>query len=79
VKDVLVAVAVDVQLERLQLDTALIGHVAEGDRGEVREAGERAETGELRAGERDLVVAVARPVLEALQTRVLNLFLSISH
>src|SRR5439155_24240766 len=54
----LVAVRPEVELQRLELDEALVGHVTNADRCEVGLAGPGAETGELRHRHRDLVVPV---------------------
>ena len=52
----LVAEGPQIELEALQLDTLGLRHVADADRREVRLPGLRAQTGELRALEVDLVV-----------------------
>src|SRR5438128_11140702 len=61
-----------VELERLELDQVLVGHVADADRREVGLAGPGAEASELRHGHRHLVVAVrvrVRHDLERLRRR----------
>src|SRR5438477_8292371 len=57
VKCALIAIRPEVQLQRLELDAFFIGNVADADRGEVRLPGHRADAGELRRFEVDLVVA----------------------
>ena len=56
VEATLVAVAPQVQLERLELHQRLVGHVGDAHRGEVGLPGQRAEAGELRGVTRDQVV-----------------------
>src|SRR5262249_14795625 len=63
----LVAKRPDVELEGLQLDALLLGHVLEHDRPEVGLAGDRAERRVLRALVMDHVVAPRRRVGEGLQ------------
>src|SRR5690349_5738026 len=52
----LVAERPEVELERLELDAFLVGHVADAEGGEVGLTGHRAEAGELRAIEADFVI-----------------------
>src|SRR5205085_7750748 len=63
----LVAEGPEVELERLQLHAALVGDVADADRGEVGLPGDRAEAGELGGFEVDLVVARRRGIGEGLE------------
>src|SRR5439155_6092350 len=56
VERALVPVRPEVELERLELDQVLVGHVADADRREIGLAGPGAGTGELRHRHRDLVV-----------------------
>src|SRR5438876_2967349 len=72
VEHALVPVRPHVELERLELDQVLVGHVADADRREVGLAGPGAEAGELRHGHRHFVVAVrvrVRHDLERLRRR----------
>src|SRR5688572_3788906 len=67
VKDPSIAKPDHVVLQRLQLDTAVAGHVADADFAEVRKACLRADGGELRAVDRDLEVALRTRIRECLQ------------
>src|SRR3954466_4593813 len=58
VERALVAVAPEVELEALELHAELAGHVADADGREVRLPRHRAEAGELRRLEADLVLAI---------------------
>src|SRR5687767_5289645 len=62
VEGALVAVAPEVELERLQLDAELIRHVADADRRKVRLPRLRAEARELGAFEADLVAPPRRRI-----------------
>src|SRR5437870_6485314 len=61
-----------VELQRLQLDQVLVGHVADPDRREVGLAGHRTQTGELRDRHRDLVVAVGVRIRQDRKSTRLN-------
>ncbi len=63
----LIPVRPQIQLERLQLDTLVIGHVMDFDMGEIRLAGARTQAGELRALHIDLVIPVRVRVEEHFQ------------
>src|SRR5690349_2587226 len=62
-----IAIAPQVQLEALELDAQLIGHVVDQDRCEIRLPGHRAQARELGALELDMVVAPRPGVCERLQ------------
>ena len=69
IEDAAIAEVVEVVLERLQLDTSRIGHVGDADFAEIGHSGLRADRGELRAADGDLVVAFRSRVGEGLEGR----------
>src|SRR4026207_2018719 len=58
VKRAFVTVGPEVKLQRLELDTELIRHIANADGREIRLAGARTNTGELRTLHADFIVAL---------------------
>src|SRR5205814_8196405 len=62
-----VAEAPQVELERLQLDAELVGHVGDADGGEIRLARHRAQAGELRALEADFIIPLRLGIRESLE------------
>lgn len=67
-----VPVALDVKLERFQLDALLIRDVVDFDDGKIRQAGTGADAGELRTGDGNRVVPPGILVLKRLQNFRLN-------
>ena len=67
VKNALVAEALQVELQALQLDALLVGRVRDRERAEVGLAGLRAHRRELRRDDLDLVIAVGKLVFERFQ------------
>src|SRR5438132_2634255 len=67
VKRTFIAVRPQIELQRFQLDAFLIGDVADADGGEIRLPGHRADAGELRRLEVDLVVALGVGVGKSLE------------
>lgn len=67
VEGTFVAVTPHVQLQRLQLDAGLLGHVVEMQRGEIRLSGLRADAGELGNSHVDGIVAPRLRVGEGFQ------------
>jgi len=67
VEDLHVAKRIDVKLQTLQLDTALVRHVGDADFTEVRQARLRADRRELRVADGDLVIAAGLGVGESLE------------
>src|SRR5262245_7831021 len=67
VKDAFVAITLQVQLQRLQLDATLAGSVRERDRAEVGLSGFRTEAGELRTDDINGVIATRSGIGEGFQ------------
>src|SRR6185295_6342205 len=67
VKMPFVAIRPEVELQRFQLHTGAVGDVADADRREIGLTRPGAQTGELRAGERDRVVPLGLRVRERLE------------
>lgn len=67
VKDLLIAEAIDVKLQRFEFNAVCVGNVLDANRGEVRKAAAWAQAREFGAGELDRVTADCRTVLETLE------------
>src|SRR5205807_8466150 len=67
VEGAFIAIRPEIELQRLQLDAFLIGHVADADGGKVRLRRHRTEAGELRRLEGDLVIALGVGVFECFE------------
>src|SRR5439155_10007689 len=67
VEDALVAVALQVELERFQFDAALGGRVGEGDGAEIRLPRLRTDAGEFRTDNFDAVIPAGKRVGKRLQ------------
>ena len=70
-KDGLIAVGTEIVFERLALDTAALGGVADDDLGKIGLAGHGAVRGEFLRGKGDFVVALRR-TLKSLQHRLVG-------
>ena len=60
----LVAISVEVELQRFEFDALLVRDVMHGNRSEIRVPRDRAHRGEFVMGVRDLVIAVRRGIRE---------------
>ena len=69
VKDSLVAEGEEIELEAFHLDAQLVGHVADGDGGEIGLAGHGAEAGEFGEDKFDLIIAAGARVFKDFQNR----------
>src|SRR5262249_54487898 len=74
VEDLHLAERIDVELERLQLDAAPVGHVHQIDRGEVREVREGTDRRELRHRKIDLDALAGIFVLKGVERAEVHLF-----
>jgi hypothetical protein len=73
VKDLHVSKRVDVKLQALQLDAALVGNVSDADGGEVGKIRERADRGELRDLEIDRDLTAGELVRERVERKQIHL------